>query len=215
MRGTRGHTQPLQKQGKTERSSAPKLTQGATPTRLGTQRIPGQTDCGQAMGYPRNTSIHPASSRVIRRENTRLSMHPAPAPCHQIIGSIPERLLDRPFPGEQMEGAAARMGLNKVVPVPKFVLARQLACISGGVRKTECLREPVQRKSRQAMPAPACATPSSAARCSSRPAKTTCIPSYNSLRSQNNWLISKELARGNSGLDYTEAAGPNMGRAVD
>src|ERR1022692_3612800 len=34
------------KQGKTERSSAPKLTQGATPTRLGTQRIPGQTDCG-------------------------------------------------------------------------------------------------------------------------------------------------------------------------
>src|ERR1035438_2765123 len=127
MRGTRGHTQPLQKQGKTERSSAPKLTQGATPTRLGTQRIPGQTDCGQAMGYPRNTSIHPASSRVIRRENTRLSMHPATAPCHQIIGSIPERLLDRPFPGEQMEGAAARMGLNKVVPVPKFVLAQRAA----------------------------------------------------------------------------------------
>src|ERR1017187_3330095 len=51
--------QPRQKQGKTERSSAPKLTQGATPTRLGTQRIPGQTDCGQAMGYPRNTSIQP------------------------------------------------------------------------------------------------------------------------------------------------------------
>ena len=79
------------------------------------------------MGYPRNTSIHPASSRVIRRENTRLSMHPATAPCHQIIGSIPERLLDRPFPGEQMERATPRMGLYKVVPLPKLVFAQRAA----------------------------------------------------------------------------------------
>ena len=92
MRGTRGHTQPLQKQGKTERSSAPKLTQGATPTRLGTQRIPGQTDCGQAMGYPRNTSIHPASSRVKlalldAKTDTRLSMRPA-AHLAQVMVSV-------------------------------------------------------------------------------------------------------------------------------
>ena len=59
-------------------------------------------------------------------------MHPATAPRHQIIGPIPERLLDRPFPGEQMERAAAGMGLHKVVPLPKLPFA-QLAAGEGFV----------------------------------------------------------------------------------
>src|ERR1022692_798568 len=86
MRGTRGHTQPLQKQGKTERSSAPKLTQGATPTRLGTQRIPGQTDCGQAMGYPRNASIQPGIRRV-DGEDIDLTAQPARQGIKKIAGA--------------------------------------------------------------------------------------------------------------------------------
>src|ERR1017187_1332634 len=62
-----------------------------------------------------------SQQRIPDQKQRKYSPNHTAAPRHQIAGSIPERLFDCPFPSEQMERAAAGMGLHNVVRTPRLM----------------------------------------------------------------------------------------------